>query len=95
LILVVATIRIQPDKIERYETACRELLPKVRADELGVVFYEVAKSREEPHTYRVVEVYRNEDALARHLESRFVDAAKPELYDCLAGEIEIKMHDTL
>ncbi len=95
MIMAIATLRVLPEKTAEYEEAVRELLPKVRESEPGVVFYDVGKSQEEPNVYRVVEVYRGDDALAAHQHSKFVEAARPTMFACLDGQIEIRMHRML
>jgi quinol monooxygenase YgiN len=95
MIMAIATLRVHPEKISEYEDAVRELLPQVRSNEAGVMFYDVGKSQDEPNVYRVVEVYLDDTALAVHRQSKFVAAAKPAMFACLDGDIEIRMHRTL
>lgn len=93
-IIVVATVRVHPEKAGKYEDTCRTLLPQVRAAEPGVLFYSAGKCREAPHTYRVVEVYRDAAAMDAHMTSRFVAEAMPLLEDCIA-ELTITLNDSV
>lgn len=94
MIIVVAKVRIHPEKVELYEATCHDLLPKVRAAEPETIFYHVGASRDEPLTYRVIEVYRDDHAMALHMTSSFVEAAGPAFAECLA-DMEIRLHDSL
>ena len=94
MIIVVATVTLHPGKADKYEATCRALFPQVRAAEPGVVFYNAGKSRDEPDTYRVIEVYRDQAAMDEHIQSRFVSESMPYLQDCIAG-LEIGLHDSL
>jgi len=94
MIIVVARVTLHPGKAEKYEATCRALFPQVRAAEPGVVFYNAGRSRDEPDTYRVIEVYRDQPAMDEHIQSKFVSASMPALQDCIAT-LDIKLHDAL
>jgi quinol monooxygenase YgiN len=42
---------------------------KVRANEPGNLLYQLTRSRVDANTYRFFELYKNEDALARHSQT--------------------------
>jgi len=94
MILVVATVRIEPGRAEAYEAALAEIMPRIRAANPGILFYHAARSREEADTYRVVEAYADQAAMDRHVSSA-------ALQDSLAGvmplvaEIDIHLHDSV
>lgn len=92
MILVIATIRVHPDKIEEYEAGCRELMPPLQAANPGIVFYKAGKCRDAPNTYRVVEAYADQAAMDRHIGSDRVRQAFARLQPCIA-DLEIKLHD--
>ena len=94
MILVVATVRVHPDKAEAYETAVQEIMPRVRKGNPGIAFYHCAKSREEADTYRVVEAYVDQAAMDRHVGSASLQESLAGLMDCIA-DIDIKLHDTV
>ena len=94
MIIVVATVRVHPDKVALYEATCRELLPKVRAAEPDTLFYHVGASHDEPLTYRVIEAYRDESARRHHMTSTFVAAAGDAFRESLA-DLDIRLHDSL
>lgn len=92
MILVVATVRVHPDKAEDYEAACREVMPALQAANSGILFYETGKCREAAHTYRVIEAYADQAAMDRHVESAELKAAFARLQPCIAG-ITITLND--
>lgn len=94
MIIVVATVRVHPDKAELYEAACRDFMPRVRAANPGIVFYELGKSRDEPLTYRVVETYRDRQAMEAHMASPLLRESFARLQECIA-ELDVKLHDTI
>ena len=94
MIIAVATIRVHPDKIDAYEARFREFLAKVRSSEPGTVFYDVGKSREEPNTYRVVEVYKDEAAKVFHLQTAHFAIASAALSPCIVDS-QFVLHDTI
>jgi quinol monooxygenase YgiN len=92
MILVVATVRVHPDKVAEYESACRELMPPLQAANPGIVFYKAGKCRETANTYRVVEAYEDQAAMDRHVTSDALKAAFARLQPCIA-DLDIKLHD--
>lgn len=95
MIIVVATVRVHPDRTDAYEAVCRDFMPKVRASEPGLILYEFARSCDEPHTYTVFEVYRNAEAMNLHAKSEHLAAAMKSLSECLAGPPHIRMYDAV
>lgn len=78
----------------RYEDVCARYIPQFRAAQPGMLFYTLAKSREEPDTYRAVEVYDSEDSLKRHMASDLLKASVAEMRDCVEA-IEVRRHDAI
>ena len=66
MIGVVAILKVQDGKGAEFEGVFRELAAKVRAQEPGNLFYQLTKSRTEPDTYKVLELYDDQDALTDH-----------------------------
>jgi len=58
---VIATLRIQDGKAEEFEAFFTELAGQVRANEPGNLAYQLTKSRSEPNTYKVLEVYKDQE----------------------------------
>lgn len=95
MIGVVATLKIQDGKGEEFERVFRDLAGKVKANEAGCLAYQLTKSRTEPNTYKVLELYKDQDALTTHGGSDYFRAAGREMAPCLAGRPEIEYLDAV
>jgi quinol monooxygenase YgiN len=93
MIGIVATLKIQEGKSAEFEAAFKEAMAAVRADEPGNLFYELVKSRAEPNTYKVLEGYKDEAAIAAHRNSAHYKALGPKLGGCLAGRPDVELFD--
>ena len=90
---VIATLRIQPEKTGEFEAFFGELQQQVRANEPGNLAYQLTKSRTEPNTYKVLELYKDQDALTHHGGTEHFKAAGPKFGAVLAGRPEIEYLD--
>ena len=93
MIGIVATLKIQDGKAAEFEAAFKEAMDAVRANEPGNLFYSLVKSRAEPNTYKVLEGYKDEAAIAAHRDSAHYKALGPKLGPCIAGRPEIELFD--
>lgn len=90
---VVATLKVQEGKNAEFEAIFSELAAQVRANEKGNLAYSLTKSRIDPNTYKVLELYADQDALTLHGQTEYFKAAGPKLGPCLAGRPEIEYLD--
>jgi quinol monooxygenase YgiN len=90
---VIATLRIQPDKTGEFEAFFTELQKQVRANEPGNLAYQLTRSRSEPGAYKVLELYKDQDALSHHGQTEHFKAAGSKFKDVLAGRPEIEYLD--
>lgn len=90
---VIATLKIQPDKTGEFEAFFTELAKQVRANEPGNIAYQLTKSRADPATYKVLELYKDQDALTHHGGTDHFKAAGPKFMGVLAGRPEIEYLD--
>ncbi|MDR3471418.1 MAG: putative quinol monooxygenase [Devosia sp.] len=95
MIGVVATLKVQVEKAEEFEAVFTALAKEVRANEPGNVFYQLTKSRTEPGTYKVLELYKDADALKHHGGTDYFKAAGAKMGPCLAGRPEIEYLDAV
>ncbi|MBQ1540820.1 antibiotic biosynthesis monooxygenase [Caulobacter sp. CCUG 60055] len=95
MIGVVATITVQDGKAAEFEKVFLDLAAKVKANEPGALVYQLTKSRAEPNTYKVLELYANEDALKAHGGSDYFRAAGAAMGPTLAGRPEIEYLDAV
>ena len=90
---VIATLKIQPDKIGEFEAFFGDLAKQVRANEPGNLAYQLTKSRTEPGVYKVLELYTDQEALTHHGGTEYFKAAGPKFAGVLAGRPEVEYLD--
>lgn len=95
MIGVVATLRVQDGKGDEFEAVFADLSAKVKANEGGCLMYQLTKSRTEPNTYKVMELYASDEALKHHGGTDYFKAAGPGIGACLAGRPEIEYLDAV
>lgn len=95
MIGVVATLRVQDGKGSELEKVFADLSAKVKANEAGCIVYQLTKSRTEPNTYKVLELYASEEALKHHGSTDYFRAAGPGIGATLAGRPEIEYLDAV
>ena len=92
---ILATIKIKPDTNEAFETVAREMMAAVRANEPGNKVYQFCKSRTEPTTYVVMEIYADQAALEAHGKSDHFRSIGPKMGPSMAGRPEIQYFDSV
>lgn len=95
MIGIVATLKVQDGKGPEFEAIFTELAAKVRANEPGNLFYQLTKSRADPNTYKVLEMYKDQEALTLHGQTEYFRAAGPKMAPCMAGRPEIELLDAV
>jgi len=90
---VVATIRVKPGHGAAFEAAFTLLAKQVRANEPGNLVYQLTRSRTEADTYKALEVYADEAALAAHRDMPHVRDAGPVLGAVMAGRPDVELLD--
>jgi quinol monooxygenase YgiN len=93
MIGIVATLKVQEGKNAEFEGVFKDLAAQVRANEKGNLAYALTKSRSDPQTYKVLELYTDQAALDVHGQTEYFRAAGPKLGPCLAGRPEIEYLD--
>jgi quinol monooxygenase YgiN len=96
MIGVVAVLKIKEGTEAQFEAGFKELAGKVRANEPGNIFYQLTKSRSEPLTYKVLELYADEEALKHHGQTEYFRAAGGAVFaQALAGRPEVEYLDAV
>jgi quinol monooxygenase YgiN len=91
MITFIAHFRVPPSNAATFE----ELLTYVATmsnTEFGVVYYGFGKSVDEADTYSVVEVYRDQDAVAAHGQTDWVNDSVPRFLGLIDGMPQIKQY---
>ncbi|HEX7761033.1 MAG TPA: putative quinol monooxygenase [Caulobacteraceae bacterium] len=95
MIGIVATFKVQDGKGPELEAVFKELAALVRANEPGNIIYQLTKSRADANTYKVLELYRDQDAVAAHGGSAHFKEISPKMGPCLAGRPDIELLDAI
>ena len=93
MIGVIATLRIKDGSAAEFEKGFSDLASKVRGNETGNIAYQLCKSRTEPNTYKVLELYKDQDSLTTHGQTDYFKAAGAMFAGALAGRPEIEYLD--
>lgn len=94
MIAVVATLKIQDGKNDEFEAVFRDLSQQVRANEPGNLLYQLTRTSD-ANTYKVLELYKDSEAMAAHGQADHFKAAGPKLGAVLAGRPEIERLTTV
>ncbi len=95
MIGIVATLKVQEGKGPDFEAVFLELAGKVRANEPGNVFYQLTKSRADADTYKVLELYKDQDALSAHGQTDHFKDLGRKMGAFLAGRPEVEYLDAV
>ena len=90
---VIATLKVAEGKNAEFEAIFTALAAQVKANEPGNLAYALTKSRTDPQTYKVLELYADQDALTHHGGTDYFKAAGPKLGPCMGGRPEIEYLD--
>lgn len=93
MIGVIATLKVKEGGAEGFEAVFRDLSEEVRRNELDNVAYDIFRSRSEPNTYKVLEIYRDEAALQAHRDSEHFKRIVPRMGEFRTGTPEVEYLD--
>ncbi len=95
MIGLIATIKVQAGKGPDFEAVFLELAGKVRANEPGNVLYQLTRSRTEAETYKVMELYRDQDSLTAHGQSAHFKEVGGKMGAFMAGRPTLEYLDAV
>ena len=95
MIGIVATLVAKDGREAEFEAAFLHMVAAVKANEAGNVMYRLARSRDEPRTYKVLEIYADEAAVETHRTSEHYKAGGRALRDLVDAPPRIEMLDTV
>ena len=78
MITFITHLRVSRANADAFEALLTDMCVKVRENEPGVLYYNFAKSVNDPDTYVVIEVYRDEAAHSAHMETEWVKSSIPK-----------------
>jgi len=92
---VLATIKIKEGTNEAFEAVAKEMMAAVRANEKGNLVYQFCKSKSDPTTYVVMELYADQAALETHGKSDHFRAIGPKMGPSMAGRPDVQYFDAV
>ena len=92
---VIATLKVQEGKNAAFEEEFLKLADLVRANEPGVIFYVLHRSKSDPQMYKVLEQYNSAEDLAVHGKTDYFAAANKVLATMVAAAPDIEVLDTV
>ena len=95
MIGVVAVIRAKEGREAEFERVFAEMTAKVKANEPGNQMYQLTRSRTEPRTYKVMEMYVDQAAFEAHGSSDHYKEGGRALRELVEGRPEVELLDTV
>ncbi|HEY7900373.1 MAG TPA: putative quinol monooxygenase [Caulobacteraceae bacterium] len=95
MIAIVATVKVQDGKGPEFEAVFGRLAAAVRADEPGNHLYQLARTRTDAQTYKVLELYSDEAAVEAHRASAHFRDIGREMGSFMAGRPEVEFLDAI
>ena len=95
MIGVIAVIRAKSGSEADFERVFAEMTAQVKANEPGNQMYQLTRSRTEPRTYKVMEVYADQAAFEAHGSSDHYKDGGRKLRDLVEGRPEVELLDTV
>jgi quinol monooxygenase YgiN len=95
MIAVIATLKIKDGAAKQFEQIFARLSEGVQTHEAGNLAYQLCRTRSDPNTYKVLEIYRDEEALEAHRAAEHFRAAGPDLADVIAERPDIEYLDAI
>jgi quinol monooxygenase YgiN len=95
VIAVTATLKAKPGREQDLARAVQALAQKVRANEPDCKLYQLARSKNDPALFVLLERYTDDAALARHSNTEYFKAGIGEMMALVEGRPEIRLFDEL
>lgn len=91
MIGIIATFTVQADHAAAFETAIKNFVSAVKANEPGTVVYDFFKVKGKENTYVMMEQYIDQAALDAHGKTAHMKALLPVVGPMLAGGVDMQM----
>ena len=79
MLVLLVTVHVKPEHLTEFLAAARDNAEHAVADEPGCLRFDIVQSRDDAHSFRFFEVYRDDAALAAHRQTphfkRYIDAS--------------------
>lgn len=95
MIALVASFKVEPANSEAFEAVIAELTAATLANEPGTKLYQLCRSKKDPTTYRLLELYESQEALDTHMQSEWFKSAGPKIGELVAERPVLEKLDTV
>ncbi|WP_174299538.1 putative quinol monooxygenase [Caulobacter sp. S45] len=95
MIGVIAVLKAKEGREAEFERTFAEMTAKVKANEPGNQMYQLTRSRTEPRTYKVLEMYADQAAFDAHGSSDHYKEGGRALRDLVESRPEVELLDAL
>ena len=86
MLTVIGHVQIRPDRADEFERAFLAYAARVKANEPGVLLYQLNRCRDAACGYKLIEIYRDAAALEAHRAAAYFQPAIAAMGACLDGE---------
>ena len=95
MIASISIVKVQDGKGAEFERLVADTTAKVRANEPGNLLYQLTKSRSDANTFKFMELYKDEDALARHIQMDYYKELVRKGGPLMAAPPDVEMLDAI
>lgn len=92
---VTVTMTVRDGQRAAFEQLVKTLSEAVKAHEPQNLAYHVLRSRAQPNSFRIVEIYASKDAFKAHIGAEYVSALNPAIQATLEAAAQMEMLDVL
>ena len=92
MITFIAHLRVRPENAQAFEDLMTHVTAMTLENEPGVAYYGFAKSVDDPDTYVVVEVYRDQAACVAHGQTAWLTESVPQFLTLIDGLPDIRQY---
>jgi quinol monooxygenase YgiN len=91
----IAKLVVKPEARPEFERLQIELRKLTYENEPDAPVYELMRSQDDPNTYTVVAIFKDQAAFDFHMTSSFHDAYVPPILAALSKDMELTLCDVL
>jgi quinol monooxygenase YgiN len=95
MITIIGHVKVRPDRTGEFEKLYLDYAARVKANEPGVLVYQLNRSRTELGAYAVIEIYRDQAALDAHRAAAYFQAAIAAIGACVEGAAQPEYLDAV
>lgn len=92
---LIVTVEVRPEAVASFEKSARLVIEAIHAHEPGCRLYRLIRSRDNPHSYVLLEIYADQNALDAHRNSAHFAVFRDALKDKLAGPPATSVFDVV